>query len=1291
MAKKTTRTKYRQHKTLLEIDASRTGGHNALMGYSYQQLYSCLLLLTKLNKKNQIRFEGIEDVDLLDPDSAKRIYIQLKFSKDRQSASFMDGILKNFLEVYFAERTSSFKLVYDFSVADGKLKKLFDNKLDGTTKEFWLKKIEAICIENKWKTTNISAEAFLNSIQFEYNPRGKLEQLLVQEVIKRCNLNTTIQRLYIYALEFFCFDAMRNRKTIEYKNIVNFFSTLQDDIDHGFRNPAITYFTRISFKNNTSESEKNEYYEGKKATLSDIISNLPVRRKECEGNIENSILKNTITVIKASSGQGKTTLAWQVCYNLQNDFTIYQLTKCDEQYDIHYISDFLKTRIFLGEKVLILIDNLNIRLKLWNELAQRLEQELEIHYKLLITTREDDWYSFSGGIHNLKSLNIVNIYLDEQSAEQIFDKLKRNNLLHSSVNDWHYAWDQVQNRKLLIEYVYLLTHGKMITERIDGQIKILGNGFNGKVACEILRYVCFADICGIQLQTNKLLAVIRNETSSDLSEILKTLDKEFLIKIDTSEKQHYIDGLHPVRSQHIIERLHEFISIDETILQVIKIIDKEDLSIISSFLPSYVVDKNSFYKQLTDFLGNDYQSYNSVFEGIFSGTAINYYRTNKVFFDEANQHYGLELFCISTTPFVSENNYIDQLWDIHKNENLEALKNLCQKLGNPKLKNFDIYIFSNSAFLKLRTASEIDDLESFIKIANHLFHIDKCFILADKIDLREVWNKRDYLSLSTVELLFYNSFIETPDTYNSVINFIKKDIFAYIKEKTNSLKLYESDKDIHVEYIVYDSNLETINEESVNRLKTIARIFPFYEHYCSKVCKPRISLFSAYEISHLGVKSIPANTFSKLFKSDYGSLWNKSILSNYEESSVYEWLNFWINTRQIIVTNLENCYKLLCYRLKCDSGNSFINTINSSRLQINENLGISHYFPHSQRPFENAIEVVEIFEKETRKYFSSINFFVNQFSEMLNHTEKQNLAFLNLSGSYNNLSAMQKWFEKFCNEKKIFIKENTELCKDEINILKKIRDASEFYLENKPSKYFSTTSLVSYHDKKDKIFLKQIEDSLSVLKSNFSVLTPNSFLNEGFMKIYPLVVNEFDFSDEERMNLFTICIASLALNGNSQISFVQIAFVNSDSFITFGLSFPFDYILQIYEIINGKDVTNIEKMPIPLTSNSFDNQFISCFDAQLKIQETKEDAFPFVKILSKLWEYSKYRENLKEDRDIKYLQSKLKNLVLEINLLSNDLEDLHIQVIQDLCNKVYNGMIFDDIKYNEYFEKFYNI
>ncbi len=348
-------------------------------------------------------------------------------------------------------------------------------------------------------------------------------------------------------------------------------------------------------------------------------------------------------------------------------------------------------------------------------------------------------------------------------------------------------------------------------------------------------------------------------------------------------------------------------------------------------------------------------------------------------------------------------------------------------------------------------------------------------------------------------------------------------------------------------------------------------------------------------------------------------------------------------------------------------------------------------FLHSKRPFENSLEKVDYFEEKIKRYFYDINNFVNQFADLLNHKKNQNLSFFNLSNSYNNLGIMQEWFGRFCAEQKLFLKENKELCESEINILKKIRDAAEFFLENRPSKYFSTASFLSYHDKKDKLFLEQIEECLSSLKLNFSVVFPNSFINDGLLKIYPLVVKEFDFNDGEKMDLFTICLSSLSLQIDSQISFIQIAFINNEGEITFGLSFSSECIREIHEILNGKEESNIEKLPLPLSSDNFDNHFILCFDVQLKIPEKKDESLPFVKILSKLWEYSKYRENLKEDSDIKYLQLKLQNIIVEINLLSNDLEESQIHIIKDLCDKVYSGKIFDDSEYNDYFNKYYDL
>ena len=135
-----------------ELRESRDGGQIALRGYSYQFLYSCNLILSS-GSDTIFTLEGVEDIDTIKcSDGNKTItHIQLKFSTQRQDASFMDSVLKNYLEAYLIDKNRYFKLVYDFSVAAGNLSKLFPGNLDKNSKEFWKTKIDKvnICFKNR--------------------------------------------------------------------------------------------------------------------------------------------------------------------------------------------------------------------------------------------------------------------------------------------------------------------------------------------------------------------------------------------------------------------------------------------------------------------------------------------------------------------------------------------------------------------------------------------------------------------------------------------------------------------------------------------------------------------------------------------------------------------------------------------------------------------------------------------------------------------------------------------------------------------------------------------------------------------------------------------------------------------------------------------------------------------------------------------------------------------------------------------------------------------------------------
>ncbi len=121
-----------------------------------------------------------------------------------------------------------------------------------------------------------------------------------------------------------------------------------------------------------------------------------------------------VTVIKSSSGQGKTTLALKTQYGLQKEYTPYQLINCSDRGTLRHIVEYFHARIRLGEKPLILIDNLDAHLSEWNQLVQLMQSDVKYNYKILITSRENDWYNYAGDLSNIHSMNIIKPMLSKE-------------------------------------------------------------------------------------------------------------------------------------------------------------------------------------------------------------------------------------------------------------------------------------------------------------------------------------------------------------------------------------------------------------------------------------------------------------------------------------------------------------------------------------------------------------------------------------------------------------------------------------------------------------------------------------------------------------------------------------------------------------------------------------------------------------------------------------------------------------------------------------------------------------
>ena len=1281
-----------------ELHDSRDGGQIALMGYSYQFLYSCDLILSS-STDTIFALEGIEDIDTIKcSDGNKTItHIQLKYSTQRQDASFMDSVLKNYLEAYLIDKNRYFKLVYDFSVAAGNLSKLLSGTLDKNSKEFWKTKIDNIKKDtSSWDWINFDFEDFIQRLSFENVKKDSLEKSIESLLIKIFEISTDNISLFANGIKLLCFDKMASRGEISHQDITQCIEEIKFDISKGPQNPAHDWIQRIQFSK--SDNYSSDYYEGKKATPSDIANNLPIIRPTVEKEIVDSIAQNTITIIKTSSGQGKTTLALRAISLLTEEYTPYQITKCNNDAELGHIIEYFHMRTRIGEKPLILLDNLDAHLSEWNLLAQLMQTGVTYHYKLLVTSRENDWYNYGGDISNLHHLNIIKPTLSEKEAESIYNALKKAEKIHEDIVDWKKAWSKIEDRQLLIEYVYLLTHGEMIAERISAQMKEIGNASAGGTKFEILRKVCFADVCGIKLETKSLIKELTIKPDLDIGEVLKSLADEFLVHI--SSEGDYIEGLHPVRSQHIVSRLHEYVSLDETALSIAKIASASDISVLFSHYPEFDFDKDVFYTNVVNMWlsGSDLSRFVQAIRGTFSGSVMQYFKTYKALFDDAYEHGGLLLVSTDLCPFSKFEDCEKELNTLNKmaemmpdNPNVQHMITLRDSIPKFRTSKTDIYCLSSAMYSKLKEINfaSIADLDSYSVIVDWLYNIDPLMNLTSKISLNDLWAKAETLSIKTVSSLMYSAFCGNKEEYSTFVTANLQRIISYLKRKTNSHKVQVSDdnKKIKVEYLLRASEITKGNNESVARLTDICRTLPIFETYCSDAIKPQIDLLATYQIPNDAHKEMPKENIIITFHQEFNGLWLKTIESNYEFDTVYAWIDHWLNVRKcacdLVAASSVCLHKLLGKSKLGEAGNLFDRIHNRYNKMMVAHLS----YPREHRPFEKKPEIPTLFNKAKRDYFDGIQNFADQLISFIKKEDQgKRLAIYNLKAALAALPNVQKFFDDLTLDSEHHSK-HVELCTLEEKVIFEAYMCCEYYLSHEPEPNYNKYQVKAWFSSSRKAEIDQVNTTMTDLTSTYDAVLPKSSYRDNAFLCYPIMVKNYDPANEEMTNAFLITSISFA---KSPYDYLLLLLTNDiGEVLPNAIKFPKKVFQYLYNAINLGVEEAIDPLasPYPIEVNT---QMLECFDGEYMIQQQASENIWLGRIADigeELWMYSQDRECLIDEEDKPYLSGNLNEIKNRIDVMIKGLEqdaspDI-LSAVKELCLAVYEGDSFNDEKYNE--------
>ena len=409
-----------------------------------------------------------------------------------------------------------------------------------------------------------------------------------------------------------------------------------------------------------------------------------------------------------------------------------------------------------------------------------------------------------------------------------------------------------------------------------------------------------------------------------------------------------------------------------------------------------------------------------------------------------------------------------------------------------------------------------------------IYNIDSAFNLSVNISLEYIWSKSEKLTLECISTLMYVSFRGNKETYMNFYNENQARILTYLKHQTKSHRIFiDSEKNaIHVEYILRLSDIKNSNEQSVSRLNYVCRTLPIFALYCADALKPTLDLLAAYTIPDDAHKEMPIGNVAMTFCQNLTSLWNKTILSNYEFDTVAEWLNHYFALREHLCLFANKCCNCICKLLAKKASSNLFEELDQLKAKLALlTIGEKRY-PKEDPPFGEKAAVSERFAKECNEYFQSMQKFFNQFGFLLTKKEnKQELVLFNLTEAQSALESMQNFFAEMAAEFG-FQERHVMLCNTETQSIKQLTMCCKYYLAHSPDPYFDKYQVKKWYDSYCEAERKKAEDELSTLASEYSVHFPNQIYTIRALSYYPIIVDNFNVPPgNDFSNLLLDCIS----------------------------------------------------------------------------------------------------------------------------------------------------------------------
>jgi len=296
----------------------------------------------------------------------------------------------------------------------------------------------------------------------------------------------------------------------------------------------------------------DEFYRGISARYEHILADVDVLRHKNLQEIAKRFEENRVVIIHGASGQGKTTLAFRYLREFFSDKSRFKVQLIDSRKHALSIATAIGDKAnAIGMPIAVYLDVSPNDIG-WTELVKELSTHRNI--RVLVTVREEDFRraSISGAEIQFSGVELT---FNRIEAQEIYQSLT-NKKLPAEFLTFEEAWNKFGGEGPLMEFVYLVTQGNSLRERLSQQIRRLEDeARTGKLSdatIELLRLASVASAFESRLQIKPLVKHLNLTAAKRTFELF---EKEYLLRL--SEDGSLIQGLHPIRSAILADLLSD--------------------------------------------------------------------------------------------------------------------------------------------------------------------------------------------------------------------------------------------------------------------------------------------------------------------------------------------------------------------------------------------------------------------------------------------------------------------------------------------------------------------------------------------------------------------------------------------------------------------------------------------------------------------------------------------------------------------------------------------------------------